>query len=337
LRQIWTSQTDVGIYAGSAEPMTWRAFLGASTSTRANFPIRIHPIGATAVLEISRLFLAGLLDHVLRPLELQRPGAPLSAADNGILEFVVLCLIERINRDAAFPFQFEAGPCGAKPDFVPDERGIALACSLNLHGTTGALRVFLPYSCLEAMHRAAPNIAQISAVPAVTWKFPLSAGRVELAARDVAGLERHDVLLFEPAFRLLFPERVDAGWELALPEDVAQNPVKLLEPRNSWRLRVDKYIERELLKTGEPESSAQPARQSAPDVGLLPVQVHVILAEKELTLSEANSLVAGTILELDCDKSGPVSLAINGRIVGEGQLVEVEGRLGVKILAWKGA
>jgi flagellar motor switch/type III secretory pathway protein FliN len=61
------------------------------------------------------------------------------------------------------------------------------------------------------------------------------------------------------------------------------------------------------------------------------------LSEKEMTLEQASGLTRGAILDVDCDKSGIVSLAVNGKVLGEGRLVEIDGRLGVKILAWRSA
>ena len=105
---------------------------------------------------------------------------------------------------------------------------------------------------------------------------------------------------------------------------------------NLSRLRIDNYFERVSLNN-EDSQTGEVASGRVPDLDRLPLRVHVIVAEKELTLSEAGGLKTGTILELGCDKTGAVSLAINGKILGDGQLVEVEGKLGVKILSWKGA
>jgi type III secretion protein Q len=65
------------------------------------------------------------------------------------------------------------------------------------------------------------------------------------------------------------------------------------------------------------------------------VRIHAIVGEKEMTLSEAQGLVPGTILELDRTGPDPVRIALNGKIAGQGELVEVDGRLGVRILAWR--
>ena len=71
-----------------------------------------------------------------------------------------------------------------------------------------------------------------------------------------------------------------------------------------------------------------------PDLSGLPVRLHVVLGEKEMTLAELGALQSGSILELDRDKSGQVDVAVNGKLAGKGTLVEIEGKLGVKILSW---
>ena len=80
----------------------------------------------------------------------------------------------------------------------------------------------------------------------------------------------------------------------------------------------------------------RPDQIRSPDLSQLPIRIHVILAEKEMTLSEASGLTRGAIVDLDCEKTGIVSLAVNGKVLGQGQLVDVEGRLGVRILSWRG-
>ena len=66
----------------------------------------------------------------------------------------------------------------------------------------------------------------------------------------------------------------------------------------------------------------------------LPLRVQVLIDEHELTLAQAERLAPGSVLDLDRDPRAPVRLAVNGRVVGSGELVEIEGRLGVKILNW---
>ena len=273
-------------------------------------------------------------DRLLRPLNIDAPPSTLGPTDGAFLEFLILCLIERANRDLAFPFQFETAAWGTKPAIAGEAAGVCLACSISLLAATGALRVFLPYASLEVMSRAVPGgIAKTVSAP-VTWSFPVSLGSAELSAGELSGLERGDVLLFERSLELLLPHRFDCGWKLAAKSGGIATADEI---RNLNRLQIDKYFERESLTSQDPESANPPGPDSVPDLSQLPVRIHVILAEKELTFPEASGLASGTILELDCEKTGAVSLAINGKVMGQAQLVEVEGRLGVKILSWRGA
>ncbi len=83
----------------------------------------------------------------------------------------------------------------------------------------------------------------------------------------------------------------------------------------------------------EPEPPTQGDLQK-PNLAALPVRVHVVLSQLEMTLAELHNLRPGSIIELDRKKSDSVQLAVNGKIAGEGELVEIEGRFGVRIANW---
>ena len=85
----------------------------------------------------------------------------------------------------------------------------------------------------------------------------------------------------------------------------------------------------------EQDNKAGEVANLRPDFGQLPVLLHVVVGEKEMSLAEANGLVPGSIIELEAREGEPVDLAINGTRVGKGELVKVEGKLGVKILNWR--
>jgi flagellar motor switch/type III secretory pathway protein FliN len=61
----------------------------------------------------------------------------------------------------------------------------------------------------------------------------------------------------------------------------------------------------------------------------------VVLAEKEFTLAEIQSFSPGTVIELGASKTEPVRLLVNGKFLGDGELVEVEGNLAVRVLSWR--
>jgi type III secretion system YscQ/HrcQ family protein len=186
------------------------------------------------------------------------------------------------------------------------------------------------------MQQTVPNRDLSWQPSSAAWKFPISLGFQPLTTTEVAQLERGDVLLFQPQLELLIAGQRDCGWRIEnVDEGTSLGPLAAFS--NIQRIQIDNYFERKPLISGDLQSGEAPNNESFPDLRQLPLHVHVIVAEKELTLAEANGLAAGTILELDRQNDGQVSLAINGKILGEGQLVEIEGRLGVRISSWKGA
>jgi type III secretion system YscQ/HrcQ family protein len=154
----------------------------------------------------------------------------------------------------------------------------------------------------------------------LSWRFPVSAGFVDLSPDEIAQVGLGDILVTEQAQHALFPNDFGRGWLITEEEG------------NLGRYRLDKYFEggTPLETTGEvSEGSVKP------DVGALPLRLHVIVGEKEFTLAEIQSLVPGTIVELEVLKADPVRLMVNGKVLGEGELVEVEGKLAVKVLGWR--
>ncbi|MCB9654312.1 MAG: FliM/FliN family flagellar motor switch protein [Deltaproteobacteria bacterium] len=72
--------------------------------------------------------------------------------------------------------------------------------------------------------------------------------------------------------------------------------------------------------------------EAHPLLGDIPVSVSVELGRVRLTADEVIRLRAGMIIELGQTPNDPVDLVVNGRLVARGELVEIQGQLGVKIL-----
>jgi len=322
-KETWIPELQVRVSSPRARSMTWEEFRGAATADAVAYFVLVHPIGKAACLEARRSFLSELVNLLLQPLGLEGAEAGITPSDDGLLEFVLLSVIERANRGLRFPLQYALASCSGPSRFAPDSRGIALAFSMQLSGLTEAFRLYLPYELLESMEAEAPAGAEVRLSPAISFHFTASAGYVELTADELRRVEPSDILLFTSDGELLFPGDFSRGWKAASKKD------------NPWTLEIDNYFERSVLMddTGKGEQAA--SGQAVPDFSRLTIRLHVVLGEKELTLTEANGLVRGTILELDRSKTDPVQLAINGKIVGDGELVDVDGRLGVRILSWR--
>src|SRR3989338_7954047 len=67
----------------------------------------------------------------------------------------------------------------------------------------------------------------------------------------------------------------------------------------------------------------------APDV---PIKLVAVLGKKRMTLNELLKMKKGEVVDLNRPPSEIVDLMANGQMVGQGELVEIDGKFGVRIL-----
>jgi flagellar motor switch protein FliM len=85
------------------------------------------------------------------------------------------------------------------------------------------------------------------------------------------------------------------------------------------------------------ESGAVDDRMDAGDLlGDIPLQISVELARVPVTADQVVSLRVGQVVELHRAPGEPVDLSVNGKVIARGELVEMEGQLGVRILSLAG-
>ena len=320
LEQCWSPETDVAIGECSVQALSRAGFFQTSPAGWIVFVINAHPSNERALLEASPSFLSKLQQRMLGPLGLEEAAIRVPS-DDALLGFTVLAILEHLNRRLKFPVQFSLGK-GTQSALADATRGMLLSFAVEIGGLTGHFRIFLPMEFLSNCKPDRPSESRSDYPAGLCWSFPVSAGFVDLSPEEMSQLGLGDVLLVQPAPAALFPRDFSKGWGLAT------------DGSNFTRFTVDKYFQRSVpMGTGPEPATAV----SKPDIAALPLQVHVILGEKEFTLAEVQSLSPGTIVELETGKSDPVRLMVNGKILGDGELVDVEGRLAVRVLRWRGA
>lgn len=83
---------------------------------------------------------------------------------------------------------------------------------------------------------------------------------------------------------------------------------------------------------GEPAPPDDNLEQVEPLLGDIPMVLVVELGRVQLTADEVVRLRPGQLIELGRSPVDPVDLVVNGKLVAKGELVEIEGALGVKLL-----
>lgn len=66
--------------------------------------------------------------------------------------------------------------------------------------------------------------------------------------------------------------------------------------------------------------------------GDIPIQIVAVLGKKAVTVKDVVSLRMGEVIELNRLPNEAIDLLANGKLIAKGELVEIDGRLGIRIL-----
>jgi type III secretion system YscQ/HrcQ family protein len=316
---IWAPESHVQLHSGTVTPSSWNEFLKGTPVGFATFLVTAYPTNQSAGLQINRTFVHAILDRALTPLGVPSSASARAPSDTGVLSLLLLGILQNANRKLAFPFQFALNPLRSSSSEVQQGRGLTVLLSVRLSDESGSFRIFVPYSFFASMLDALSTEAEIKLPRTITWNFQISGGTFALTKDEMRQLEPGDVVIFDSKPQMLFPKNFKKGWNI------------FFDKGNFSTARLDNSFE-------EIAMGVRVTDNETPGEGLnlenLPVLLHVIIAQKELTLSEANGLVPGTILDLNRNLNNVVQLSVNGKFLGQGELVEVDGKLGVRIGKW---
>lgn len=202
-------------------------------------------------------------------------------------------------------------------------------------------------------------------------RMRLSCGASELSLAELASLENGDIILLENHNFAARDGNLDGRAEIFLGDaenakitgrfaendfdsgefneentagDADNILVRRLNPKNDWRFAVEQLNEIENAVSSEKsmaETEENFAGESSDDetadasnglaVENLAVTLRVELEARRLTVTEIANLRENQILELGISPTDTVNILVDNRTVGRGELVAVEGRLGVRI------
>ena len=295
----------------------------------------------------------------------------LSTAERAVLEFFCAQLLNALNEEAGEPlFRLEASADEAAA-FGEGGRGIVTAVRARVGSAAGVVRIVYDAAALAALDEsrspllARPRdegrgrLARYSDFCAGA-RISLLVGETEVAPADLAGLEAGDVVVVERVFGNWgnwgewsgggeaatgagLRARVGAGDNVLLSGALA-SPAGEGEAGGggrpgALRLMVEEVSASEARGVEgagrlRMEDESELGEGAGAEAGLLDnllLTVRVELPARRISLEELTRLRAGQILELDCRATDPVELVADGRRVATGELVDIEGRLGVRV------
>jgi type III secretion protein Q len=288
--------------AAALEPLLGRAISvrarpapGAAIprATVARVPLDLTALPAQAVLELDPALVVSLVDALAGG-----PGNPGRAAALTPIEATALDLFVLAALDGACALPEIEEPLAPRLSRGPCDPPSPLAIELELSAgaASGHGRLLLP----EAAVRALRSGECAGAGTALRIPVSVRSGSAPLSSDDMAALAAGDVVLLDGP-----PRARDA---LALPGGA----------RLGGRLGDEAFHVEEVTMTTRTSD--------------LPVVLEVELARVEVPLAELARLEPGAALPLSLDRRGMVTLRVGERAIGRGELVDVDGAVGVRVL-----
>ncbi len=256
--------------------------------------------------------------------ELPAPRDP-TLAEAGALELLVQLLVE------AQPVQVVGvvdpeGLLGLLGTLADDALVHVMECRVEHAVGRGAARAIVPDALALAAARPRPREAlarRAARLEPVRLAATLELARAPIDRATLAGLARGDVLAFD----------------VPAPRDAVRGALRV--GRGAFPLTIER--ERAVvdgpfrLHPGGPEMPSEPQARAADDAGAdqllreLPVDVVCELGRVTMNGRELLELEPGAVVPIARPLAGPIDLTVGGRLIARGELVDVEGDLGVRI------
>lgn len=331
--------------------------------------LALAPGGERFAAALQTDFAAALVDRMLggdgRPPETLRT---LSHTELAAIEFLWLCLIRELHLEAAAPLWRLEGVSADPPawrasgdEATAPARAVAATIAVRVGALKGLVSFYFERTSLAAFANLSRSpllmndgdeTEKLYGRVAPVVRLRPAIGETEVGAVDLAGLEAGDVVVVSrPWARLEAGElkgrvevRVGAGTGAILSGTIAhvgasangragdapqgggaEMQLLIEQIRRAAELQGTERWDMEQEHTGEEGDAGAIALEE------ILLTVHVELAQRRLSLDELARLRVGQLLPLGCRPTDPVDLVADGRRVARGELVDIEGQLGVRI------
>lgn len=278
---------------GSARPISFTPAIGS-----ARLGLALAALPASGLLEVDARFAASVVDLLAGGSGRVTGGLALTPIENAALELLALVALDGA---LSVPEVGALAPRLVREAGAAGVGALTVDLSVEIGALRGAARLVVPPAAVALLAGPVSEPEQLAGA-AASWRVPASlrSGTTTLCADELAALAPGDVVLLDepPTEDLLC---MPGGFLLA-----GQREGDLFHSKES---RMNQWT------------------------ATFPVTLAVEIARVELTLADVARLQPGGVLPLHVSREGLVTLRAGERAVARGQLVEIEGALGVRIEA----
>lgn len=303
--------------------------------TQVTFPPALSP----GFVVVDRRLVDTWLDAVVGPSEHSRRLVSLSAPDEAVLSYLLMRGAEFLVDRGAPPVQVATHDIDPESAFGRLNRGmnvVEIDLVVSSPAATGLVRIYLPESLTSVMEgwsaqprrRAGRRAAPVGAVGNVPIGLLASIGYGRYSPIEIATLGPGDI-----AFPLQHGLERDEGAFLVAPGAAMAARAEVTDGRWSFELLHKKPIPTRGKETMEDSEMATAEEATSELMGSVELRADFVVGGVDMTIADLHEMKPGRIFVVDRQVGQPIDVVVNNHVVARGELVDVDGKLGVRIVA----
>jgi type III secretion system YscQ/HrcQ family protein len=302
---------------------------------------QVQPSGQTGVMAIEINVARWMVQKIITG-QKETPLTPWTEIETGLLEYLVAKVLSTINQslqNARLVLQSVEREEGAFQDWIAANSSVA-ELSFGTESEIGMIYGFLyvPVSVLSSPSQASGMefLKKADWIRRTSHDFSVNLGETHLPADQIALLEPGDILLVDKS-QIKLDNGNPAG-KAEIHGDVLRRGVigvsLVCAEDDICKLNVESLYQEGLKAMTDATKKAEESQSEAGEGVLASVEIPIVIefARLKYTLDEMAAIREGQIIELKKSQPDLVDLSVDGKVIASGKLVDIEGKLGVRIL-----
>jgi type III secretion system YscQ/HrcQ family protein len=302
---------------------------------------QVQPAGQTGVMAIEINVARWMVQKIITG-QKETPLTPWTEIETGLLEYLVAKVLSTVNQssqNARLVLQSVEREEGAFQDWIAANPSVA-ELSFGTESEIGMIYAFL-YLPIAVLSSPPPSngmefLRKAEWIRKTVHDFSVNLGETHLPADQIALLEPGDILLVDKSRIKL--ENGDPTGKAEIHGDVLRRGVigvSLVCAEDAiCKLNVESLYQEGLKAMTDATKKEEESQSEAGEGVLASVEIPIVIefARLKYTLDEMAGIREGQIIELKKSQPDLVDLSVDGKVIASGKLVDIEGKLGVRIL-----
>ncbi len=324
----------------------------------------VEPQQQPAALILDAAFAVKIVETALSSGVVTSERRLLSKTELSVIEFLSLNCLNDLNAFFSEPLLRWQAIKQSETDFVVN-RGLISNIRIQFGKIIGVVQLLLPFDFLECLSQTgnpllarqnkSENLVQLSQVVSGLL-FHVVLGETTIDAAELAVLESGDIILIERPMVRQSNYNLSGTTQIRVGDEFYESLYGDLSTDNGLQFKLREVNQRnanEPVRSMMPENQTdnqtldpqgnQPADSSFNEAGSeefnngalalekVTVKISVELASRRINLNELANIHIGQVIELGSRPTDPVELVADGRTVAIGELIDIEGNLGVRL------